>query len=253
MCTVVIDVPATAAGTTRVLAVRDEDPGRPWDPPGAWWPEHPGLVGVRDRRANGAWLAAAPADGRLSVILNRPEGVGPGPLASRGGLVLADVAGEEPSDPPGTAAFNLVSVRGSRAVVTSWDGAGLRRSALPAGAHMLAHHDVDDPRTARIRRWLPEFSAASRAEGPDADAAPAGDAQPAGLGPWAERWLAVLARSAGLGPHDDRAIVRDNRPHGVPTLSLLVCLAEVRDGRVVLAWGALAEPGRWDAPRLVAA
>ena len=70
MCTVIIRIPHDDAAV-QLLAVRDEDPGRGWDPLGAWWPDHPGVVGVRDRRAGGAWLAAEPASGRLAVVLNR--------------------------------------------------------------------------------------------------------------------------------------------------------------------------------------
>src|SRR5690606_34070835 len=73
MCTVILEVPDDPAGHTRLLAVRDEMPDRPWDPPGFWWPELPGVRGVRDRQAGGAWLAAKGAS--FSVILNRPESV----------------------------------------------------------------------------------------------------------------------------------------------------------------------------------
>ena len=72
MCTVIIHVPERAEHATRMLAVRDEDPTRPWDAPGPWWPdEYPEVIGVRDRRANGAWLAEDSPAGRLAVILNR--------------------------------------------------------------------------------------------------------------------------------------------------------------------------------------
>jgi uncharacterized protein with NRDE domain len=57
-----------------VLAIRDEDPDRPWSPLGRWWPEsHGGVIGVRDVRAGGAWLAADPGAGRLAVLLNRAD------------------------------------------------------------------------------------------------------------------------------------------------------------------------------------
>ncbi len=39
MCTVVIRVPESGDEPTRVLAIRDEDPARPWNPLGRWWPE----------------------------------------------------------------------------------------------------------------------------------------------------------------------------------------------------------------------
>ncbi len=236
MCTVVIEVPESPAGSVRLLAVRDEDPARSWDAPGEWWPaEHPGVIGVRDRCANGAWLAAAPDAGRLSVILNR-AGVadpgrpqGPNGLASRGALVLDDVAGEVLPDPPRTAGFNLVSVDGGAALVTSWDGETLHRERLGSGMHMLAHQGVDDAEhTSRIAAWLPEFRAL------------------AGLGDdWRDAWVALLSRTAQLPPGDDRAIIRDNTPHGYPTQSLLACLAEVGPRAVRLDTAVLDAPAHW--------
>ncbi|MBK0419929.1 NRDE family protein [Leucobacter sp. CSA1] len=234
MCTVVIEVPGAASAegaATRLLAVRDEDPEREWDPPGEWWPEaHPGVQGVRDRRAGGAWLAVSERQGRLAVILNRPEPVaqGRGPLASRGGIVLDSVASDSPyavDDPP-TASFNLVEVRPEGAFVTAWDGSAVRRRRLAPGVHMIAHHEVDDPRTARITAWLPEFRALAGLPAPE----------------WRRRWAEVLERSAELSPADDRAIVRDNRAHGFPTVSLFACLAEVARGAASLEPLGLRDP-----------
>lgn len=240
MCTVVIEVSSDPSVPVRLLAVRDEDPSRPWDPPGEWWPEsHPGTLGVRDRRANGAWLACAPAAGRLSVVVNRAaEMTEPaGGFTSRGGLVLASVEGAQVADPPTTAPFTLVEVVGSRASTTSWDGEELRHEPLSPGVHMLAHHDVDDPRSERIEHWLPEFRALAGA--PEDD--------------WRDRWLGLLARTTELGTTDNRAIVRDNGPLGYPTLSLLTCVAEVSVDDVDLEWAAFDRPGQWNDPALVTA
>ncbi len=153
MCTVIIHVPQEPGAPTRLLAVRDEDPERAWDPLGPWWPEtHPGVLGVRDARAGGAWLAADPADGRVAVILNRadvevPDGA---ELFSRGHVVLDAVEGAPLDDPPRTHGFNLVEVDAARTRVTMWDGATVRTVELGPGTHMIAHDDVDDPATARI-------------------------------------------------------------------------------------------------------
>ncbi|QIM18729.1 NRDE family protein [Leucobacter coleopterorum] len=236
MCTVVVEV--RPGESTRVLAVRDEDPERPWDGPGEWWPtSRPEVIGVRDRRANGAWLALAQDPGRLGVILNRAPATGAfagaAPTESRGGLVLDAVSGRVVPDQPRTGPFNLVEVSAEATHVTSWDGLTLRRETLSPGVHMIAHHLVDDTHTARIERWLPEFTAA---------------AELSSDGDWQSRWLAVLERSAQLGPEDDRAIIRDNTVHGYPTLSLLVCLAEVRENGVGLTSANLTEPGRWNTP-----
>lgn len=228
MCTVVVQVPQNPADPIHLLAVRDEDPQRAWDPPGPWWPdERPGVIGVRDARAGGAWLAADPAAGRLAVILNRHDV--PGATASRGAVVLDAVGGSIPHDRPETNGFNLVVVTAdgdaAGVKVVSWDGGAVRETVLAPGVHMVAHDEVDDPATPRIARWLPEFAAST---------------------PTDDDWLAVLRRSAALEPTDDRAIVRDNRPHGVPTLSLLVCTATVSQGGIALAYRALDHPGHWN-------
>ena len=61
MCTVIIHVGESPSEPIRLVAIRDEDPARPWNPLGRWWPDtHSGVVGVRDVRAGGAWLAADP-------------------------------------------------------------------------------------------------------------------------------------------------------------------------------------------------
>lgn len=247
MCTVILSVPEDPTAPTRVLAVRDEDPGRPWDAPGPWWPQsHPGVVGVRDARAGGAWMAADPARARLAVILNRREVVGA--TESRGAIVLDAVDGRPPASAPRTNGFNLVVVDQQGTRVTSWDGDALRETRLAPGVHMIAHDDVDDAGTPRIARWLPEFAAADTAA---AAAGTSGVAGSAASTPWWRDWMAVLDRSAGLPPTDDRAIVRDNRPYGVPTLSLLVCAASVGPDGVDLAYGELDEPGQWNRLELV--
>lgn len=242
MCTVIVQVPETVGGSVRLLAVRDEDPMRAWDPPGAWWPELPGVVGVRDRRAGGAWLASR--DQRLSVLLNRAESShpslpAPSGLLSRGSIVLDDVMGVRMPDPPRTASFNLITVRSGTASATSWDGETLLHSDLEPGMHMIAHHDIDDLRSARIEKWLPEFM------------------KLASLGSeWREGWLALLAESAQLPVSDDRAIIRDNHTHGYPTASLLVCIAEIPatpSTAVQLESAILATPAVWGSPEFVPA
>ncbi len=229
VCTVVIDVTDDGA---RLLAVRDEDPQRAWDDLGEWWPErYPGAIGVHDRRAGGAWLALNPEAGRLAVLLNRADVLDPAPegLLSRGSLALESVEGRSPQ--PGRMpmhGFNLLEVTPQGSRVLSWDGDELRETPVPHGVHMIAHDDLDDPRTARIDAWLPQFAAAR----PEDDG-------------WADRWVEVLAESTALSPEDDRAIIRDNNPHGYPTMSLLFCTAEVSAEGTSARSHVLSEPGRW--------
>jgi len=232
MCTVVLEIPDSQDRPTRLLAIRDEDPLRAWDPPGHWWPEaHPGVLGVRDRRAGGAWLACLPDEGRLAVLVNRggPPVAKDAALESRGVLPLASLAGESLPARPRTDGFNLVEVDGGSGRITGWEGDRLLLRELTPGVHMVAHDDVDDERTARIRRWLPEFRALAGL--PDEH--------------WRDRWLGLLRLTTALGPFDDRAIIRDNHPHGVPTMSLLICVAEIRPGAVDLDWTVLPRPGAW--------
>ena len=163
MCTVVITVPEDDSQPVRLLAVRDEDPERPWDRLGPWWPhDYPGILGIRDARAGGAWLAADPGGRRLAVLLNRHD-LSDRPDAevrTRGTVALDSAAGRPPAEHPRTRGFNLVEVTAHTARVVSWNGIDRTTVELSPGTHMVAHDDVDDLETARIAQWLPEFRAA---------------------------------------------------------------------------------------------
>lgn len=238
MCTVVIRVPDSPDEPTLLFAIRDEDPTRPWNPLGPWWPEsQDGVVGVRDARAGGAWLAAAPDERRLAVLLNRAD-VTDRPqseLVSRGGLVLDSVAGISPTGRPATHGFNLVEVDADGARVRRWDGESLQTVTLAPGTHMIAHDEVDDASTPRIARWLGDFRAAEPSDGTR----------------WWDPWIGVLERSTSLASTDDEAIIRDNRPYGYPTLSLLACVASVSPSGVDVHYGELRDPGHWGGLDLV--
>lgn len=231
MCTVVIRVPEPDRGDVRILAVRDEDPGRPWLPLGAWWPEHPEVEGVMDQLAGGAWLAHD--DRRLAVLLNRAGGTDLEVPTSRGSLVTGSLTGVPMPDPLTTLGFNLVEASADGVRVTSWDGGTPRVTDLAPGTHMIAHEDVDDPRTARVAAWLDEF-AATPTEGER----------------WWEGWIDVLRGTTAVEAADDRAIVRDNRAHGFPTLSLLLAVASIGPGGVTAEMATLDEPGVWNEPKL---
>ena len=227
----VIDV--AGPGSARLLAVRDEDPQREWDALGEWWPgEYPGVSGIRDRRAGGAWLAVDASARRLAVLLNRADVVelSDDAAVSRGSLALESVAGRSPLAPLPMHGFNLLEVRPEGSRVLSWDGAELTETPISPGTHMIAHDDLDDLGTPRIAAWLPEF----RALGPAADSAD-----------WNAEWTSLLGSSARLDPEDDRAIIRDNRPHGYPTQSLLYCTASVSPDGVEVQYRALPRPGHW--------
>lgn len=142
--------------------------------------------------------------------------------------MLDSVAGRAVDDDPTTHGFNLVEVDGASARVVTWDGDAVHVEELSPGTHMIAHDEVDDESTPRIARWLEDFRSA-----------------PLGTGDvWWRPWLDVLERTAELDSTDDAAIIRDNRPYGYPTLSLLACVASVDADGIDVRYGELSEPGK---------
>ncbi len=234
MCTVIITVPVDDSRPVRLLAVRDEDPARPWNRLGRWWPEqYPGVIGIRDARAGGAWLAADPATRRLAVLLNRHDlsDRSDAEVRTRGTVALESVVGRSPDERPHTRGFNLLEVTAHTARVISWNGLESRTLELSPGTHMVAHDDVDDPGTARISAWLPEFRTA--AEDPPGEE-------------WWRPWLAIVDRSAELAGDDDAAIIRRQTYEGIPSYSLLVCVGTVSESGVEVRDAPLTTPGEWE-------
>ncbi|WP_285135931.1 NRDE family protein [Microbacterium sp. lyk4-40-TSB-66] len=228
MCTVVIDVPETAGEPVRLLAVRDEERDRPWRGLGPWWPERGGILGVRDDRAGGAWLAVDPVAGRLAVLLNRQDlsTRSDDEVVSRGAIPL-DAVGDGIPDRPVTRGFNLVEVDADGAHLVEWDGLVAQRSRIAPGTHMIAHHEVDDPVTPRIGRWLEDFRRAGTGAGED----------------WWMPWLDVVARATG---DPSASVLRRDAHDGHVLESLLVCVASIGAEGVDVRQATPAEPGRWD-------
>ncbi|MDM7890860.1 NRDE family protein [Curtobacterium caseinilyticum] len=254
MCTVVVRVDPSGAWPVTVLALRDESPERPWDPPAAWWPDlDPTVRGVRDRSAGGAWLAVSDRAG-LAVVLNRAEPVPSedGTWTTRGVLPLDAVTGTVPGAGgalPTTRAFNLVRASAQGVTVDTWDGATVHSETLGPGVHMITHGAPDDPSAPRIGRWLDAFRDAPAPTGPPA-LGPFDELRAAGAGAdpgdgWAG-WFGVLAASSSLPADDPDAILRDAvEPDGhVATLSVVA--AAVGHDRTVLQHARLAHPGRLD-------
>jgi len=93
VCTVVVRW--SAGQPARILALRDELIGRPFDDPGRWWPDQPDAVGGRDRLAGGTWCATRVDTGVTGLVVNRPQKRVAEPGApSRGVLPLLAVARE---------------------------------------------------------------------------------------------------------------------------------------------------------------
>ncbi len=164
MCTVVVHrVPGEPL---LVLALRDELVGREFDEPGAWWPEQPAVVGGRDRLAGGTWCATDVAAGTTALVLNRPQVpvAAPG-AASRGVLPLAALRyGDRWADEvrvDGMAGFALVLATPTALTLWEHEGAGLARTTLPAGTHMVTSRGAED---GKAERHLTALSAEPAAE-----------------------------------------------------------------------------------------
>ncbi len=217
MCTVVIlrrpghDWPLIFA------ANRDEMTGRPWLPPARHWPDRKEAVAGRDRLAGGTWLGLNDW-GVIAGVLNRPGSLGPDPeLRSRGELPLdaldhaeARAAAEALGsiDPTSYRTFNLVIADAREAFWLSSPGGGepVHLAPVPEGLSMITAHDLNDPASARIRRFKPLFE---NARPPDPE-----------TGDWAE-WQALMGNRESERPPDP-----DNDPENEPGDGMTIATGE---------------------------
>lgn len=170
MCTVVLLIRPGHAWPLILAANRDERLDRAWDPPAAWWPELPGVIGGRDRSGGGTWMGLN-RHGVVAAVLNRRGSLGPAPgKRSRGELpllALAHPTAEQAAqavaalDDGQWRSFNLVVADTAGAVFLRGLGHGhpqLQR--LTPGLHMVTAHDPDDLESPRVARHLPRFAGA---------------------------------------------------------------------------------------------
>jgi hypothetical protein len=227
VCTVVVRW--SRGEPVRILALRDELTGRPFDDPGPWWPDRPDVVGGRDRVAGGTWCATHIASGVTALVLNRPQRRVAEPGAPSRGvlplLALADGAGWVDRVPlVGMASFSLVLAAPERLRTWDFDGERLTGRDWPEGTHMVTSGGPEDRKAAR---YLPLFAAAEFPEG----------------------WRA-LVRSAP--PADDPgALVVRHEQDGLVYATVFGQLMEVEPGRLWLEHSR--EPWReaaWTAPAL---
>jgi hypothetical protein len=166
VCTVVALVRPTFV---LLAANRDERLDRPWDPPAAYWPEHPGVVAGRDRSAGGTWMGLN-RFGVVATVLNRPGTLGPAAgKRSRGELPLmaldhktaADAAAAITRlDAAAWRGFNMVLADGAGAIFIRGLGHGRPTAeALPQGVSMVTAYDPNDLTSPRTARHLPRFQA----------------------------------------------------------------------------------------------
>ena len=231
MCTAILDL---APGAPALLAgIRDELVDRAWEPPGRYWPDHPGLIGGRDLQAGGTWLAVSPEDQRVTCVLNargrpaeqatrRTRGVLPLQVAQEAKLSRDGLADFDP--------FHVLSAEPGMAMLWSWDGEHLTERELGPGLHMLVNSglasdllpaaaDSGNPgrehELARLAHFLPRLTAAAR---PD----------PRPGAPTAQAWGAwlPLIDGDGLARDDPRALIvrrdlGDGRVWGTTSVSLV--------------------------------
>jgi len=177
-----------------VAANRDERLDRAWDPPGFYWPEHPGVVAGRDRVGGGTWMAMR--GGLVAAVLNRPGSLGPLPgKLSRGSLPLlamehstAVAASDALMALDGEAyrSFNMVVAdRHSAHFIRNLGHGRVEGWRLSPGLQVVTAHDPNDSDNPRTRSVLRNFT----------NAVPPDPAH----GDWAA-WQALLADWSGAPP-----------------------------------------------------
>lgn len=180
MCTLILGRDILGPDTTILAANRDEDPGRPSDPPTVFH-DAPRVAGGRDRVALGTWLAVR--EDAAFAMLNRRPGVTSLAATRSRGLLALDVASRAITtnaldDARATAIsaittatyapFSLVAATCTGAWVLSWDGVQ-RTQPIAAGWHVLTHADLDDTEEARTRRLLRDLDGLRPGSAADAE------------------------------------------------------------------------------------
>lgn len=156
MCTVIV---RTGRPLT-LMGIRDEFADRPWEGPGEHWPDHPGVVGGRDLKAGGTWLAIDPAGGRAAALLNGRGTPAPDAVrVSRGDLALRAVSSGKLPDTDLTRydPFHLVLADPAGARLLSWDGQRPEVTELPDGTSMIVNTGLDHGHE-RVTAHLPRFA-----------------------------------------------------------------------------------------------
>ncbi len=194
MCTLIFGWNVLGPGSIVLGANRDEDPGRPSDPPRAL-SVRPSVVGGRDGVAGGTWLAIRDGWTAIAVLNRRPAPADrrsvdapshPGVAPRSRGLLALDIARIEPGldrdafrgaalleaqrairEEP-YAPFTLACVSPSGGWVLSRDDDSPAQVVEPApGWHVVTHEALDsasEPRTASLLAALHGFAPATALE-----------------------------------------------------------------------------------------
>ncbi|MEZ5845471.1 MAG: NRDE family protein [Geminicoccaceae bacterium] len=213
-----------------VAANRDELASRKCLPPGRHWEDRDEVRAGLDVTAGGSWLGVND-HGVMAAVLNRRGTLGPeAGKRSRGELVLdaLDYADAEAAvsalahlDPQSWRPFNLIIADNRDAFWLRHAGDG-HVSSIPVceGVTMATAGELNDPASARTRRYLPLFR---NAEWPD----------PA-TGDWSE-WRMLLGASASeTGDPMDAMCIRGEGDYGTVSSSLLALPSDIGEPAVWL-------------------
>lgn len=220
MCTVLLRLRPGAAWPLLVAAVRDEFLDRPWDPPAAYWPSRPSLVGGRDRVGGGTWLAVDSAGAGVAAVLNGTPLPASPDRPSRGSLPLDALDGTLPASFEDYDSFHLVVGTPSGVAVTSWDGSTAVRTVLPPGDHIVVNAGIDTPADPLVPHFAPLLAATPD---PDLTGVTTGTA----WGPWVS-----LLLGDGLPPDDPRALLISLQRAGIRYGSGSLALVALAPGEV---------------------
>nr|CDQ35129.1 hypothetical protein BN993_04597 [Virgibacillus halodenitrificans] len=154
MCLIVFDWRPGSDTPLRLAANRDETHARPTQALTAW-PDAPTLVGGRDLRAGGTWLAASQT-GRLAAVTNVRDTYATAPPSppSRGALPYQALTHEAPlawletlaaGEAQAYAWFNLLYCDGVTLVHVHHGPAGTTLARVSPGVHGLSNATLDTP------------------------------------------------------------------------------------------------------------
>jgi hypothetical protein len=171
-------------------AIRDEFVERAWDPPARHWDGHwAHLLGGRDRRAGGTWLAVDPSVPAVAALLNagkREEPVDGVVRPTRGTLALHILDSRDlPEDIEHYDRFHLLRATIDGAELWSWDGTSLSHQELSPGDHIIVNAGLDTDDDPLVPHFAPLL---------------------AGTGSDMADWRTLLSGD-GLDPGDERALV----------------------------------------------
>jgi uncharacterized protein with NRDE domain len=195
VCTVLLLLRPNDRWPLLIGANRDERRDRPFDPPGRYWPDAPGIVGGRDVLGGGSWFGVND-DGVVATIVNGMQRLGPlAGKASRGELVVqvlrerdaaaaARVAGAIPADR--YRGFTLLIADRRSAFAVTCDEHAVTVAQLAPGHHMVTPDGFDIPSSPRFAAYFEALRAASP---------PAPDA-----GDWSS-WTDLLKHTDDDDPH----------------------------------------------------